>query len=128
MDFTKHECIVIGKGNKERTVYINDKAMYYLKQYLNTRVDSNDALFINSRGGRISKEIIRTRLNKISKIANIHDVYPHKFRRTMATNLSKHGMSIQCIQKILGHSKIDTTMIYCILDNDSVKNEYDKTV
>ena len=124
IDFDKGECTVIGKGNKERVVYINNKAMYYLKQYLNDRKSNSSSLFINSRGNRMSKETVRTRLNIIGKNANVNNVHPHRFRRTMASNLCKHGMPIQYTQKILGHAKIDTTMIYCMINDNSVKTKY----
>ena len=124
IDFAKGECVVTGKGNKERIVYINDKAMYYLQQYLNTRSDHTSPLFINCRGNRMSKETIRKRLNKISQVSHVSHVHPHRFRRTMATTLCKHGMSVKYIQKILGHTKIETTMIYCMINNDLVRAAY----
>lgn len=128
IDFKSGECNVVGKGNKERTVYISERSMYYIKKYLMSRFDNEEALFINSRGGRLSKESIRERLNKIGKAANVTNVYPHRCRRTVATDLARKGMPVQYIQQILGHAKLDTTMIYCICDKKNVRNEYNKVM
>lgn len=125
IDFRAGECVVLGKGNKERTVYISDNAMYYLQQYLAERVcDAAAPLFVNGRGRGMSKCSIEQLTRKIGDRAGVKKVYPHRFRRTMATNAMKRGLPIQYIQAILGHSKIDTTMIYCSVSKESVKAAY----
>lgn len=125
IDFRSGECVVLGKGNKERTVYISDNAMYYLQQYLAERVcDATAPLFANGRGRGMSKCSIEQLTRKIGDRAGVKKVYPHRFRRTMATNAMKRGLPIQYIQAILGHSKIDTTMIYCSVSKEAVKAAY----
>ena len=125
IDFRAGECTVLGKGNKERTVYISDNAMYYLQKYLaERRFCASDPLFLNDRGRAMSKCSIEQLMHKIGKRAGVDKVHPHRFRRTMATNAMMRGLPIQYIQAILGHSKIDTTMIYCSVSNESVKAAY----
>ena len=125
IDFRLGECTVLGKGNKERIAYISDNAMYYLRRYLAEReYNGDDPLFLNDRNKRISKSSIEQLMRQIGKRAGVEKVHPHRFRRTMATNAAKRGLPIQYIQKILGHSKIDTTMIYCSVSKDSVKAAY----
>lgn len=128
IDFKSGECTVIGKGNKERTVYISEKSMYYIKEYIMSRKDNMEQLFVNNHGGRLSKESIRMRLHKIGVAAHVDNVHPHRCRRTVATNLARKGVPIQYIQQILGHAKLDTTMIYCICDQKNVRNEYNKVM
>lgn len=125
VDFRAGECTVLGKGNKERTVYISDNAMYYLQKYLvERRFSAADPLFINDRGKAMSKCSIEQLMRKIGERAGVEKVHPHRFRRTMATNAMMRGLPIQYIQAILGHSKIDTTMIYCSVSKESVKAAY----
>lgn len=124
IDFRNGECVVLGKGNKERTVYLNNKSMYYLERYLGNYVDVNRPLFLNGRGNGMTKQNIEELMRIIGKRAGVEKVHPHKFRRTMATNAMKRGMPVQYIQVILGHSKLDTTMIYCIYDKAVVKSEF----
>ena len=125
VDFRAGECTVLGKGNKERTVYISDNAMYYLQKYLvERRFSADDPLFLNDRGKAMSKCSIEQLMHKIGKQAGVEKVHPHRFRRTMATNAMMRGLPIQYIQAILGHSKIDTTMIYCSVSKESVKAAY----
>lgn len=126
IDFRTGECIVLGKGNKERTVYLNNKSMYYMERYLGNFVDADRPLFMNSRGRGMTKQNIEELMRIIGKRAGVSKVHPHRFRRTMATNAMKRGMPVQYIQVILGHSKLDTTMIYCIYDKEVVKAEYMK--
>lgn len=126
IDFRTGECVVLGKGNKERTVYLNNKSMYYLERYLGNFVDVDRPLFMNSRGRGMTKQNIEELMRIIGKRAGVSKVHPHRFRRTMATNAMKRGMPVQYIQVILGHSKLDTTMIYCIYDKEVVKAEYMK--
>lgn len=124
IDFRTGECVVLGKGNKERTVYLNNKSMYYLERYLGSFVDADRPLFMNARGRGMTKQNIEELMRIIGKRAGVSKVHPHRFRRTMATNAMKRGMPVQYIQVILGHSKLDTTMIYCIYDKEVVKAEY----
>ena len=125
IDFRAGECVVLGKGNKERTVYISDNVMYYLQKYLvERRFSAGDPLFLNDRGKAMSKCSIEQLMHKIGKRAGVEKVHPHRFRRTMATNAMMRGLPIQYIQAILGHSKIDTTMIYCSVSKESVKAAY----
>lgn len=124
IDFRTGECVVLGKGNKERTVYLNNKSMYYLERYLGGFVDAERPLFMNARGRGMTKQNIEELMRIIGKRAGVSKVHPHRFRRTMATNAMKRGMPVQYIQVILGHSKLDTTMIYCIYDKEVVKAEY----
>ena len=124
IDFRTGECVVLGKGNKERTVYLNNKSMYYLERYIGGFVDADRPLFMNARGRGMTKQNIEELMRIIGKRAGVSKVHPHRFRRTMATNAMKRGMPVQYIQVILGHSKLDTTMIYCIYDREVVKAEY----
>ena len=124
IDFRTGECVVLGKGNKERTVYLNNKSMYYLERYLGGFVDAERPLFMNARGRGMTKQNIEELMRIIGKRAGVSKVHPHRFRRTMATNAMKRGMPVQYIQVILGRSKLDTTMIYCIYDKEVVKAEY----
>ena len=124
VNFRDGECVVCGKGNKERTVYINNKAMYYLERYLPDKMDASRPLFLNGWGKSMAKGNIEQLMRDIGKRAGVSKVHPHRFRRTMATNAMKRGMPVQFIQVILGDSKLDTTMIYCIYDKEMVKAEY----
>lgn len=124
VDLDKLECVVHGKGNKERTVYLNDVAGMLLGEYLASRKDECPALFINRFNDRISPNGVRYMLSYLEKETGIEKVHPHKFRRTLATDLARHGMPIQEVAKILGHDKIDTTMQYVVLNKDDVKNSY----
>ena len=128
IDFQNGECTVLGKGNKERTVYISERAMYHIKNYIKSRTDNSLPLFLNERGKRMSKECIRLRLHKIGSAAHVDNVHPHRCRRTMASDLARKGVPIQYIQQILGHEKLDTTMIYCSCDKNKVRNEYNKVM
>lgn len=124
IDFRTGECVVLGKGNKERTVYLNNKSMYYMERYIGGFVDADRPLFMNALGRGMTKQNIEELMRIIGKRAGVSKVHPHRFRRTMATNAMKRGMPVQYIQVILGHSKLDTTMIYCIYDKEVVKAEY----
>lgn len=116
--------VMHGKGNKERVTYMTTVALKHLKAYLNTRKDTGTALFYNKNGDPLEPGGIRFILNTIAERANVENVHPHRFRRTFATNLSRRGMEIQEIQKLLGHSDISTTMIYVSVDETKVSNSY----
>ena len=126
VDLVNLECTVLGKGNKERTVYIDSVTAMHLKDYLDERKDDSPALFSGKGTERITPQGVRAMLNKLSEQASVDHVHPHKFRRTLATNLIKHGMPIQDVAEILGHDKLDTTMGYVVIDKADVKNAYRK--
>lgn len=115
---------VLGKGAKERYVYIDDVACMYLNEYLNSRSDDLPALFVGKREERLTPGGIRTALNKVAERAGVENVHPHRFRRTRATSLIDHGMPIQEVAHVLGHEKIDTTMGYVYIDDRKVENAY----
>lgn len=126
IDFQAKECIVLGKGDKERTVFIDDVTSMLLQRYLNERTDTSPALFAGKGTERMTPGGVRARLNKIAEKASVEHVHPHRFRRTLATNLINHGMKIQEVASILGHDKLDTTMKYVYMDKTNVKNAYRK--
>lgn len=126
IDFKDLECTVLGKGNKQRVVFLDQVAAMTLLAYLNTRTDDNPALFIGKRGNRMTPHGIREMLVTLGERANVDHVHPHKFRRTTATNLIRHGMPIQEVAAILGHDKLDTTMQYVVLDKSDIKHSYSK--
>ena len=127
IDFDKNECVVLGKGNKERVVYITETAELYLKAYLETReYDENSALFTGKGTDRLQKNGIEAMLKKLGKKAGVKNVHPHRFRRTLATNLLDRGMNIQEVAMILGHADLKTTQIYCYVNQRNVKASYNK--
>lgn len=113
-----------GKGGKDRKTYINDVALVYLKKYLSTRSDNSVALFLNHNGSRMGSGGVRVILNTLGKRASVDNVHPHRFRRTFATGLAARGMAVQEIQRLLGHSNINTTMRYVQMDDSKVKASY----
>ena len=118
------ECVVHGKGNKERKVYLDEVAGMVLTEYLDSRKDNQPALFVGLRRERLTPNGVRIMLKRLAEKAGVEHVHPHKFRRTLATNLTRHGMPIQEVAHILGHEKIDTTMKYVVLDNQVTKAQY----
>ena len=124
VDMEALECIVHGKGNKERTVYLDEVAGMLLAEYMEDRTDDSEALFVNRYGSRIHPGGVREMLNVLAEKAGVDHVHPHKFRRTLATDLTRHGMPIQEVAKILGHEKLDTTMKYVVLNKDDIKASY----
>ena len=124
------ECIVFGKGNKERIVYFNARAKIHLQQYLSTRKDRNKALFVSlaKPHNRLQISGVETRLRKIGRQAKIVRVHPHKFRRTLATMAIDKGMPVEQVQKLLGHVKIDTTMHYAMVSQNNVKLSHRKYI
>lgn len=123
INFNERECVVFGKGDKERVVYFDARAKIHLQNYLNSRTDSNKALFVSLKSPyqRISIGGIETRVREIGKKLNIGKVHPHKFRRTLATKAIDKGMPIEQLQKLLGHQKIDTTLQYAMVKQSNVK-------
>ena len=124
IDFNSLECVVRGKGNKERTVYLNAVAAMQLKAYFASRTDDNPALFAGKGGTRLMPNGVRVMMRELEKRSGVDHIHPHKFRRTLATELSRHGMPIQEIAKILGHEKIDTTLKYVMINEDDIKQSY----
>lgn len=129
-DINNDEMIVFGKGEKERVVYLNARAKLSVEEYLTTRTDNNDALFVTSRKPytRLTAGAIETLVRKIGKNANINKVHPHRFRRTTATRALNRGMPIEEVQKMLGHEDIETTTIYARSEKDNVKASHRKYV
>lgn len=126
VDLAALECTVLGKGNKERTVYLDAVTGMLIRDYLNQRTDDLPALFIGKGTSRLSAHGVRQMMVKLATDSTVEHVHPHKFRRTLATNLIRHGMPIQEVACILGHDKLDTTMQYVVLDKTDVKNDYRK--
>lgn len=123
IDFNQRECVVLGKGDKERPVYFDAKTKIHLQNYLMTRTDSNPALFVsyNAPWNRLSIAGVERFLSNLGTRSQVQHVHPHKFRRTMATMAIEKGMPIEQVQKLLGHSKIDTTLHYAIVNQSNVK-------
>lgn len=123
INFHERECIVTGKGNKQRPVYFDAKAKLHLRSYLDSRSDTEPALFVSLRGTprRVTIDGIETRLRQLGRDADVGRVHPHKFRRTLATHAIDKGMPIEQVQKLLGHAKIDTTMHYAMVNQNNVK-------
>ena len=128
VDFNNRECVVLGKGSKERVVYFDARTKLHLQNYLNSRKDENPALFVSFLEPHNRLEIagVEIMLRKLGRSLKINKVHPHKFRRTLATKAIDKGMPIEQVQKLLGHSKIDTTMEYAIVDQQNVKNSHKK--
>ena len=126
VDFERMECKVLGKGNKERIVYLTPVAAMNLQEYLDSREDSGEHLFDGWKGRRISKSGIETLVRKIGKKSGVEKAHPHRFRRTLATNLMDRGMNIQDVAMILGHADLKTTQIYCYVDRNNVKAAFGK--
>ena len=124
VDLDKLECVVHGKGDKERRVYMSPVAGMLIRDYLNGRKDENPALFVGRRGERLQPGGVRCMLNRVAEAAGVEHVHPHKFRRTLATRLTRHGMPIQDVAAILGHDKLDTTMQYVVMADEDVKIAY----
>ena len=123
INFDERECIVLGKGDKERPVYFDAKTKIHLQHYLETRTDNNPALFVtlNSPWNRLSIAGVEYSLKKLGSQSQINHVHPHKFRRTMATMAIEKGMPIEQVQCLLGHTKIDTTLHYANVNQSNVK-------
>ena len=123
IDFEERECIVFGKGDKERRVYFDAKAKLHLQEYIDSRNDDNPALFVtlDAPHARLKISGVEIRVRELGRKLNIGKIHPHKFRRTMATRAIDKGMPIEQVQKILGHSQIDTTMQYAIVNQNNVK-------
>ena len=126
INFEERECVVYGKGGKERRVYFDAKAKLHLQNYIESRVDNNPALFVtlDAPYDRIKISGVEIRIRELGRKLDIEKIHPHKFRRTMATRAIDKGMPIEQVQKILGHSQIDTTMKYAIVNQNNVKTSH----
>ncbi|MBR6986304.1 MAG: tyrosine-type recombinase/integrase [Ruminococcus sp.] len=130
VDFENRECIVFGKGNKERKVYFDARTKIHLQKYLASRTDDNEALFVSliKPFERLQISGVEIRLRKIGRALGIHKTHPHKFRRTLATMAIDKGMPIEQVQQLLGHQSIDTTLQYAMVNQANVKNSCKKFI
>ena len=130
IDFENRECVVFGKGNKERPVYFDARTKIHLKNYLNSRIDLDPALFVSldAPHERLNISGVEIRLRQLGRRLGIQKVHPHKFRRTVATKAIDKGMPIEQVQSLLGHSQIDTTMHYAMVNQNNVKESHRKYV
>ena len=130
INFNERECVVVGKGNKERLIYFDARTKIHLQNYLEGRTDENPALFVSLKApfDRLMIGGVETRLRELGKRLNIPKVHPHKFRRTLATTAIDKGMPIEQVQQLLGHQKIDTTMHYAMVKQQNVKLAHRKYI
>jgi site-specific recombinase XerD len=130
INFHERECVVFGKGSSERVVYFDARTKIHLLNYLNSRNDTNPALFVSLSmpNERLMIRGIETRIREIGNKADMQKVHPHKFRRTLATRAIDKGMPIEQVQRLLGHVKIDTTMHYAMVNQANVKNSHRKFI
>lgn len=130
INFAERECIVLGKGNKERVVYFDARTKIHLQNYLSSRKDDNPALFVSLKQPqtRVTISGIEERLRKLGRLLGIRKVHPHKFRRTLATIAIDKGMPIEQLQQLLGHKKIDTTLQYAMVKQSNVKIAHRKYI
>ena len=130
IDFNERECIVFGKGSKERVVYFDARTKIHLQNYLRSRTDDNPALFVSLKSPyeRLKIGGVEVRLREFGKQLGLQRVYPHKFRRTLATTAIDKGMPIEQLQQLLGHRKIDTTLQYAMVKQSNVKIAHRKYI
>lgn len=130
IDFEAREGVVFGKGGKERKVYFDAKAKLHLQAYLEGRTDDNPALFVtlDSPHERLKISGVEIRMRELGRRINLMRIHPHKFRRTMATRAIDKGMPIEQVQRILGHSQIDTTMQYAMVNQSNVKTSHQRFI
>lgn len=130
INFNERECVVFGKGDKERVVYFDARTKIHLQNYLNSRTDDNPALFVSLKAPHERLKIggIETRLREFGKQLGLNKVHPHKFRRTLATMAIDKGMPIEQLQQLLGHRKIDTTLQYAMVKQSNVKIAHRKYI
>jgi len=126
INFNERECVVWGKGDKQRIVYFDAKAKIHLQEYIKRRLDNNEALFVTllKPYKRLQISGVEIRLRELGKKLNIDKVHPHKFRRTLATKAIDKGMPIEQVQELLGHEKIDTTLQYAMVNRNNIKNSH----
>ena len=130
IDFQNRECIVLGKGNKQRKVYFDARTKLHLKKYIDSRTDDNEALFVSLQKphNRLQISGVEIRLRELGAKLNIDKVHPHRFRRTLATSAIDKGMPIEQVQKLLGHQSIDTTLQYSMVSQNNVKESHRKYI
>ena len=130
INFNERSCIVFGKGSSEREVYFDAKTKLHLQEYLDSRKDDNPALFVSLRAPHKRLDIggVEYMLRKLGREADVSNVHPHRFRRTLATRAIDKGMPIEQVQRLLGHKKIDTTMCYALVNQSNVKNAHRRYV
>ena len=130
IDFQNRECIVTGKGNKQRIVYFDARTKIHLQSYLQQRTDNNEALFVTllAPHNRLQISGVEIRLRNIGKDLNMTKVHPHKFRRTLATMAIDKGMPIEQVQHLLGHQSLDTTLQYAMVNQANVKMSHRKFI
>ena len=130
ISFNERECVVLGKGNKERMVYFDARTKLHLQNYLCSRTDTEEALFVTLRSphSRLTISGVEVRLRELGKKLGMHKVHPHKFRRTLATMAIDKGMPIEQLQQLLGHKRIDTTLHYAMVKQSNVKASHKKFV
>ena len=130
IDFNERECVVLGKGDKERLVYFDARTKIHLQNYLASRTDAEPALFVTLKSPYRRLQIggVETRLREMGKLLNIPRVHPHKFRRTLATMAIDKGMPIEQLQQLLGHQRIDTTLKYAMVKQSNVKLAHRKYI
>lgn len=130
IDFDNRECIVFGKGSKERPVYFDARTKIHLKNYLDSRTDDNPALFVSllKPYNRLQISGVEIRLRSLGRELGIPKVHPHKFRRTLATRAIDKDMPIEQVQRLLGHTQIDTTMQYAMINQKNVKVSHQKYI
>lgn len=126
IDFANRECIVLGKGNKQRMVYFDARTKIHLQRYLNSRKDDNPALFVTLQRpyNRLQISGVEIRLRRLGEKLNLNKVHPHKFRRTLATMAIDKGMPIEQVQQLLGHQSVDTTLQYAMVNQSNVKQSH----
>lgn len=130
INFNERECKVLGKGNKERIVYFDARTKIHLQEYLDSRSDDCEALFVTLKAphSRLTIGGVESRVREIGKRMNIEKVHPHKFRRTLATKAIDKGMPIEQLQQLLGHKRIDTTLQYAMVKQSNVKLAHKKYI
>ena len=130
IDFNERECVVFGKGDKERIVYFDARTKIHLQNYLNSRDDDNPALFVSLQKphNRLQISGVEVRLRQYGKLLGLNKVHPHKFRRTLATMAKDKGMPIEQLQQLLGHRRIDTTLQYAMVKQSNVKIAHRKYI
>ena len=130
IDYQNRECIVTGKGDKQRKVYFDARTKIHLQKYVNSRTDTNEALFVSllSPYDRLQISGVEIRLRQLGRELNIPKVHPHKFRRTLATMAIDKGMPIEQVQHLLGHQSLDTTLQYAMVNQNNIKLSHHKFI
>lgn len=123
IDFENRECVVLGKGNKQRKVYFDARTKIHLQNYLKSRTDDNESLFVSLQKpyNRLLISGVEIRLRALGQKLDLNKVHPHKFRRTLATMAIDKGMPIEQVQQLLGHQSVDTTLQYAMVNQNNVK-------